>query len=188
VGFECSVVPPLGGGGDVFFDDNTWLALALICHYDIRQDDSPLSLAGRLFEFVTSGWSSEDSWSHPGGIRWKQPLSNTSRNTCSNGPVVELGALLYERTGDAGPLEWSIRIYDWVRSTLLGPDELYVDQIAPDGTLLNDIWSYNQGTMIGAGVLLHRVTGESGYLTHATATASASVSRFIGGCTSRRLL
>ena len=177
VGFESSVVAPLGGGGEVYFDDNTWLGLALMAHHELG-DERALPLARRLFAFVTSGWSSDASWSHPGGIRWKQPVSNRSRNTCSNGPAAELAVLIHNATGDETALEWSVRIYDWVRSALLGPDGLYVDQIAPDGTLRKEIWSYNQGTMIGAGVLLHRSTGDETYLTEAIVTAGASVSRF----------
>ena len=178
VGFESSVVAPLGGGGEVYFDDNAWLGLALMCHHELLGDERALLLARRLFAFVVSGWSSDASWSHPGGIRWKQPVSNRSRNTCANGPAAELAVLIHNATGDQSALEWSVRIYDWVRSTLLTPDGLYVDQIAPDGTLRPEIWSYNQGTMIGAGVLLHRTTGDESYLAQATATASASVGRF----------
>jgi hypothetical protein len=179
VEFESSVVlPPLRRGGDAFFDDNAWIGLALIRHYELRHDERALSLAGRIFAFITSGWSSESSWSHPGGIRWKQPLSNVSRNTCSNGPSAALGALLHEHTGEPEPLQWSTRLYHWVRGALLGPDGLYVDQIAPDGTRNGAIWSYNQGTMIGAGVLLHRLTEDERYLAHATATAAAALGRF----------
>jgi predicted alpha-1,6-mannanase (GH76 family) len=71
-----------------------------------------------------------------------------------------------------------VAIYDWVRDALLGPDGLYADRIAPDGMVSTTAWSYNQGTMIGAGVLLHRVTGDGRYLTQATETAAASLQRF----------
>ncbi|HXW34085.1 MAG TPA: glycoside hydrolase family 76 protein [Acidimicrobiales bacterium] len=178
VGFESVVVPPLGDGGDVFYDDNTWLALALVRHYELLLDERAISLAQRLYEFVISGWSSEASWSHPGGVRWKVPLSCVSRNACSNGPVAELAARIHELTGDQSALEWSIRIYDWVRSSLLGADGLYFDRITPDGTVSKDIWSYNQGSMIGAGVLLYGITGEQEYLSQAKSTAAASITHF----------
>ena len=178
VGFESSVVAPLGRGGDVFYDDNAWLALALIAHHQLRGDGQALALARRLLAFVCSGWSSEPSWHHPGGIRWKEVASNTSRNTCSNGPVAEVAALVHLHTGDPEARTWARRIYEWVRSTLLDAHDLYVDRVAPDGTLASTIWSYNQGTMIGAGVLLHRITGEEQYLEQATATAAASLDRF----------
>ncbi len=178
LGFESAVVPPLGPGGERYFDDNTWLGLAMVRHHQMTGDERPLFVARRLFEFVTSGWSSDSTWSHPGGIRWKEPVSNTSRNTCSNAPVAELGALLHEETGDPLMLEWATAIYAWVRTALLDSDQLYADQIAWEGTLSPTVWTYNQGTMIGAGVLLHRITGDSGYLSQARATAAASQDRF----------
>ncbi len=178
VAFESAVVAPLGRGGDVFFDDNAWLALALVRHFELQDDERALILATRLFEFITSGWSTDATWIHPGGIRWKQPLSNVSRNTCSNAPTAQLAALVHQHTGSAEALSWSVRIYDWVRTTLLGHAGLYVDRIDPDGALAPATWSYNQGTMIGAGVLLHSATGDRSYLADAIETAQASISAF----------
>lgn len=178
VGFESTVVPPLGSGGDVFYDDNAWLALALLRHHHLLGDERARGLARRLFQFVISGWSEDSTWKHPGGIRWKEPASNRSRNACSNAPVAELGALLGELGEDTGGLGWALRIYEWVRSALLGDGGLYLDHVAPDGSVDAAIWSYNQGTMIGAGVLLHRLTGDGAYLAHANATASACLERY----------
>ena len=50
-----------------------------------------------------------------------------------------------------------------------------MDQIASDGTQTPTIWSYNQGSMIGAGVLLARQTGEKLFLDQATETAAAYI-------------
>jgi hypothetical protein len=178
VGFESAVVPPLGAGGDRYFDDNTWLGLAALRHHALTGEERGLELARHLLEFVTSGWSSQATWSHPGGIRWKEPPTNTSRNTCSNAPVAELAALVYEITGEHGALDWATTIYAWVRSALLGPDQLYLDRITPQGVVDPTVWTYNQGTMIGAGVLLHRITGIDEYLSDAVATARAAQTRF----------
>lgn len=127
---------------------------------------------------MLSGWSTDTTWSHPGGIRWKVLLSNRSRNTCSNAPVAELAALIGMRDSDETKLDWAKRIYAWVHETLEDGDGLYSDQVAPDGTVLSDIWSYNQGTMIGAGVMLHRATDEAGYLAQAELTAQTALRHF----------
>ena len=37
------------------------------------------------------------------------------------------------------------------------------------------MWSYNQGVMVGAGVLLYKLTGTTTYLSQAEQTASAAV-------------
>jgi hypothetical protein len=177
VGFESSVVPPLGRGGDRYVDDNAWLGLAALVHHDVTGDPRLLDLARRLFSFAVSAWSNDPGWVRPGGIRWKQAVDNRSRHTCSNAPVAELGVAIHQRTGDEDSLGWAVRIYGWVRSTLL-EGNLYGDKIWPDGRLDPTIWTYNQGTMIGAGVLLAEATGERDYLEEAIATARAAHVRF----------
>ncbi len=120
-GFESVVTPPLGSGGDRYYDDNAWLGLALVRHHELTGDPVLLRLAERVFPFVVSGWSTEASWEIPGGIRWKEPASNRSRNTCVNGPAAELAARLHEKTGDSAHLEWALRTYEWTRTSPAGP-------------------------------------------------------------------
>ena len=176
-GFESVVTAPLGRGGERYYDDHAWLGLALVRHHELTGDPVLLRLAARVFSFVVSGWSADAAWEVPGGIRWKEPSTNRSRNTCSNGPAAALAAKLFERTGDRPYLDWATRIYDWTRRALQGVDALYVDRIAPDGARNPTIWSYNQGSMIGSGVLLGRQTGESSYVDQAAETAAAYVGR-----------
>jgi hypothetical protein len=183
-GFESVVTPPLGSGGDRYYDDNAWLGLALVHHHELTGNPVLLRLAERVFAFVISGWSTDAGWHLPGGIRWKEPASNRSRNTCVNGPAAELGARLHQKTGDASYLEWAIRIYDWTRSALLNPDALYADQIAPDGVLTPTIWSYNQGSMIGGGVLIAQQTGHASFMDQSEETALS----YVGGRNGRDLL
>jgi predicted alpha-1,6-mannanase (GH76 family) len=173
-GFRCHTAPVIGSHGARFFDDNAWVGLALMRQHGSTQD----AIAQRILNFDLSGWSTDESWSHPGGIRWAQPNKFPTRNTCSNGPVAELAVLVHERTGDQATLDWAQRIYQWVRSTLIGADNLYRDHISPNGSIDTTIWSYNQGTMIGAGALLHRATGDQNYLDQAESTAAASVAHF----------
>jgi len=174
-GFESVVTPPVGSGGDRYFDDNAWLGLALVRLYELTGALELLSLAERIFTFVVSGWSTDTTWHLPGGIRWKEPSTNHSRNTCANGPACALAARLYEKTARGDYLEWATRIYSWTRRALLGSDALYFDRVAPDGTPSTTIWSYNQGTMIGAGVLLARITQTRSFLDESAATATAYV-------------
>jgi predicted alpha-1,6-mannanase (GH76 family) len=174
------VVPPLGAGGDVYYDDNAWVGLAALAQHERTGEPAALRLAAGLLEATTAGWSTERRWAHPGGIRWKPSPATSSRNTCANAPVAELAIGLHRHTGDPAQLEWAHRLYDWVRSALLRPDDLYADRIAPDGRVEPTPWSYNQGTMIGAGVLLHEATGDPAFLEHADATAGAALGRFDG--------
>jgi predicted alpha-1,6-mannanase (GH76 family) len=74
-------------------------------------------------------------------------------------------------------------MYQWVANCLRTSSGLYYDHVNADGTLNTTIWSYNQGVMAGAGVLLYQATGNSMYLAQANATASAAVSYFGTGTT-----
>lgn len=178
IGFKPGVVRLLSPGGDIFFDDNAWVVLALLHEYGITNDDQCLVLAQRVMRFIISGWSTDASWAHPGGIRWKQPASNMTRNTCSNAPVAEAAAELFNRTQDESWLEWSLSIYQWTRTALRNQNNLYCDHINPDGSIEPALWTYNQGTMIGVGVLLSKMTGEAKYLDDAETTANAALTHF----------
>jgi len=178
IGFESSVTAPLGVGGEVYYDDNAWVALALLEHHRRFQDPGVLSLAQRVVAFCCAGWSTEPGWASPGGIRWKVPTANRSRNTCANAPVAEAAALVHARTGDPDALEWAVRVYGWVRASLLGPEGLYLDRIMPDGARAPERWTYNQGTMIGAGVLLAQATRDHRYLADAQATAERALAYY----------
>ena len=66
----------------------------------------------------------------------------------------------------------------WVVTCLGTPSGLYDDHVNPDGSVNTTIWSYNQGVMVGAGVLLSGATGNTSYLDQAEQTAEASVAYF----------
>lgn len=159
---------------DVFFDDNGWIALAVVHQHRITGDDRLVALAVALRDGIAHGWVTGDRWAHPGGVRWAVPAWSTTRNTCATAPASELGTLLYGLTGDEAHLQWARRCHAWVVETLERPDGLYGDRIEQDGTVRNEAWSYNQGAMIGAGVLLFEATGERRFLERARATASAA--------------
>ena len=177
--FEASVVRHESGGGDIFFDDNAWLGLSLVRQFELMGDPRAGQLATRVLRFLTSGWSKSGDWKSPGGIPWTSSGGALSRNTCSNAPAAELATRVFMHTNDASHLRWATQIYDWVRASLFDPGtHLYFDRISPEGTVEETYWSYNQGSMIGAGVLLYRSTGEASYLVEAQETASGAVRMF----------
>jgi len=176
--FESAVAPPLGLGGDTYYDDNAWAALDLLAQYRLTGSATTLDLAEQTFRFVVSGWSTLRSAPCRGGVSWVDASWSADRNTVSNAPNAEAGAELYQLTGDAFYLSWARRMYDWVNRCLAAPGGLYDDHISMNGTVTTTEWSYNQGTMIGAGVLLYRATGKAGYLKRAEATAQAAVALY----------
>ncbi len=183
-GFGSAVRALPGATSEVFYDDNAWIGLAALLHFRHSLQAVHLAIAEEALALVLTGWSGAAGWASPGGIRWKLAEASETRNTCSNAPTVELAALAYRHTGSDRWLEWAERIYAWTKGTLRGGDGLYHDRITPSGHVDPSVWSYNQGTMIGAGVLLYRLTGNRLYLDDATATAQASMAQF----TTQRLL
>jgi hypothetical protein len=85
---------------------------------------------------------------------------------------------LYRLTGNAQYLQFAEMAYEWVRRCLLGSNGLYADHIRQHGVVDPTLWSYNQGTMIGAGTLLYQATGNGAYLYQARQTARAALAYF----------
>jgi uncharacterized protein YyaL (SSP411 family) len=85
---------------------------------------------------------------------------------------------LYRATGNVQYLQFAEMAYEWVRRCLLLPSGLYADHIDAHGNVETFLWSYVQGTMIGAGTLLYQATGNAAYLYQARQTAKASLAYF----------
>lgn len=177
-GFESAVPPPTGPGGATYFDDDDWVVLDLLYAYDLTAEPTFLQWAEETIAFVEAGWSSDGSLPCAGGVYWVDAASSRERNTTSTAPLAEAAAELYEITGQAGYLDWAEQAYSWVEDCLRSPTGLYYDHIDPDGTVDQTLWSYNQGSMIGAGVALYEATGQPSYLQAAETTAAAAVSHY----------
>jgi len=173
--FESAVAPPLGPGGDTYYDDNAWVSLDLLYQYRLTHNQTDLTLAEQTFRYVVTGWSTNPLSPCPGGVFWVDASWSGDRNTVSNAPNAEVGAQLYKLTGDPFYLSWAKRMYEWVDQCLAAPSGLYYDHISSNGTVNTTEWSYNQGTMIGAGVLLYKATGNAKYINAAVKTAGAAV-------------
>jgi hypothetical protein len=174
-GYDSYVRPPLGQGGDKFYDDNEWIGLHLIQHYKRTGDRAALARAREIFALVVHGWDTDPTHPCAGGVYWTQAPWSQDRNTVSNGPGAELGAHLYLLTKDRSYLTWAKRMYEWTQDCMLAPNGLYWDHIDLAGTIEKTQWSYNQGVMLGAGVLLYKATGDRQYLDDAKSVANASL-------------
>ncbi|HEY5194879.1 MAG TPA: glycoside hydrolase family 76 protein [Solirubrobacteraceae bacterium] len=173
--FNGEVVPP---GGASYYDDNEWVGIELARLYKLHHEPAALEKAEQIMAFVMAGWQSNPKLACPGGVPFSDAPSNTDRNTVTDGPAAELGVQLYKITGDATYLQFAQMAYEWVRACLRAPNELYYDHIRLHGVIDPTEWSYNQGSMIGAGVLLYQATGNSGYLYEARQTAKAALAYF----------
>jgi hypothetical protein len=174
--------PVTAGGGDIYYDDNAWIGLALIRLAELTGDESAVADAARVFAFVASGWDDAPDHQAPGGIFWTMQPHIRDRNTCSNAPTALLALHLHAATGERDYLEWGRRLFGWVERTLRDPgDGLYWDHIKPDGAIERTKWSYNQGTMLGAAALLARTDGDAALLDRAQAVALAALAYYAEG-------
>ncbi len=173
--FNGEVVPP---GGASYYDDNEWVGIELVRLYKEHHEASLLEKAEQIMQFVMAGWSTNPKLACPGGVPFSDAPSNTERNTVTDGPAAELGVQLYRLTSNAAYLQFAETTYEWVRSCLRTPNELYYDHIRLHGAIDKTEWSYNQGSMMGAGVLLYQATGNGAYLYQARQTAKAALSYF----------
>jgi hypothetical protein len=180
--FQSAVAPPKGPGGNTYYDDNAWTALDLIAAYRLTGNRIDLIVAQDLFNFVLTGWDTSQTDGCPGGVFWED-VSGSQRNTTANAANAEAGLELYQLTKDPTDLWWAAGMYQWVNKCLKSPGGLYYDHVNSGGSVNTTIWSYNQGTMAGAGALLFQITGNAGYLTAAQDTAEAAVAYLGTGTT-----
>jgi Glycosyl hydrolase family 76 len=176
--FDGTVAPPTGPGGTKYYDDNEWIGIELMRVHRQTHDAAVLGSAEAIMAFVIAGWDANPGLVCPGGVPFSNSAENTERNTVTDGPGAELALALYRTTGAAQYLQFAEQAYNWVRQCLLSPNGLYADHIGPHGAVTQNYWSYNQGSMIGAGVLLYQATGNSAYLYQARQAASAAQAYF----------
>jgi Glycosyl hydrolase family 76 len=176
--FDGSAAPPTGPGGTKYYDDNDWVGIELARIYKLTHNASALGLAEAIMAFEMAGWQADPELPCPGGIPFSNAAENTDRNSVSNAPAAELGVQLYRITGNAQYLQFAQKAYEWVRGCLSQPGGLYADHIDQRGVVDPTLWSYNQGTMIGAGTLLYQATHNGAYLYQARQTARAALAYF----------
>jgi uncharacterized protein YyaL (SSP411 family) len=167
--------PPLGTGGDLYYDDNAWVGLALLDYHRMTGDPAALASARRVFDLLVSGWDREPTSTAPGGILWVRASWNYHRNTVSTAPAALMGLHLFELTREQNYWDWSGRMFAWLNQYMRAPDGLYWDHITPDGAIDTTIRSYNQGAVIGVALTFFRLSGNQAYLRHAEEIADASL-------------
>lgn len=166
------------GAGNVYYDDNEWIALELVQWWKLHHDRWALARAAQLFGVVQRAWDDNGTHPCPGGIFWTDAKGNDDRNTVTTATGALLAMRLYEATHNRFYVGWARRMLDWVETCMLAPDGLLWDHLGLDGERDETHWSYNQGTAIGAYVLIYRLLGDRNALRNAEALANASLVYF----------
>lgn len=159
---------------NVFVDDMEWMALAQLRMYESTDDEKYIAKATQLYnDWIWPTWGPENETPWNGGITWKTDVEKT-KNACSNGPAAIIAARIYtmydqlDNPGEKSKqayLDEAVKIYSWLKENLYNPAEGKVyDNMNREGKIDQAIYTYNQGTFIGAAHELYKITGDKQYL------------------------
>jgi hypothetical protein len=160
---------PMPGQRRRYFDDDAWIGLCFAQLFVQTGDERWRRRARRVWTFLTQGKDPD------GGMRWIE--GRRARHTCAAAPAAQLALRVRLAGGGPAAQVFAEDVLAWLDRTLRLRGGLYADH-EDRGEIDRSIWSYNQGSTIGAHLLLHRVTGDPVPLAAAVRTASASLRRF----------
>jgi hypothetical protein len=175
-------------GGDIYYDDNAWVGLALVELERLSPGGGRLDRAAQLAAFARNGWAADRSAPDPGGVFWVQQgrglgARNHDRNTVSTAPnaalILHLQALGAPGVSANQPPSCQT-MATWVVQALdAGGDGggLFWDKITGAGTIDRARWSYNQGSMIALAALLSDL-GAPAWLARAETIAARALDHF----------
>jgi len=160
-----------------FVDDMDWIVLAQLRMFETTQNELYFTKAKQMYnDWIWPTWGPEDAAPWYGGITWKTDVRKT-KNACSNGPAAIIAARIYSmydlskepgKKSKQAYLDESIQIYTWLRKNLYDAAEGKVyDNMNANGDISRAVFTYNQGTFIGAAHELYKITGNKQYLSDA---------------------
>lgn len=152
--------------GNEYNDDITWMVLACIRAYKYFGTITYRSVAKANFDRMY-----KRAQCYPEGmLRWKE--GNNGTNSCINCPATIAACYLFEMLGDSTYLDKAKSIYAGQRKNLFVESSGWVydaGEWKDNKFQVNNKWcsTYNQGTMLGAALMLWHHTGEVKYRTDA---------------------
>ncbi|UYQ94162.1 glycoside hydrolase family 76 protein [Chitinophaga horti] len=159
---------------DRYYDDNGLVAIDYAEAYLNTRNPVYLSRAKEVFAFILSGWTDVLG----GGVTWLEGHGD-QKPACSNGMATLAALKIYKASGDKYYLQQGIRFYDWMHKHLRDSAGLYVNDIKTATGKVNPVYyTYNTGAMLEAAMMLHSITHEKKYLTHARQSAEAAYQYF----------
>jgi predicted alpha-1,6-mannanase (GH76 family) len=148
------------------YDDMMWWVMSLTRAYKITNNPAYLNKAKAGFKRIWEG--SYDPLK--GGMFWD--FKHSGKNACINYPTVIAAMRLYDVTNDDAYLDKAQSIYSWAHDNLFDITKGRVadHKIGNNNPGFED-YTYNQGTCIGAAVLLYQATNKQSYLDDAKLAA-----------------
>ena len=148
------------------YDDIMWWVISLARAHQVTGNQAYLDHSVAGFKHVWDG--SYDPVD--GGMFWD--FKHSGKNACINFPTVIAAMTLYNITGDAAYLQKAKEVYNWGVNNLYDPN---TGRVADNNVNGHKGWSdytYNQGTFIGAAVMLYKATATAAYLDQAKLAAT----------------
>ena len=150
-----------------FNDDVMWLVIAAARAYHLTNKEVYLNDAKRNFDRI---WN-RAYLSYVGLLRWAEKSGDRNgANSCINGPAEVAACYIAAGTGDDSYYEKARELYSNQRRYLYvsGTGQVYDSVVFDPATATvksRNTWAstYNQGTMLGAAVLLYRHFGDKQY-------------------------
>jgi predicted alpha-1,6-mannanase (GH76 family) len=149
-------------------DDITWAALFCVRGYLLTGNKTYLEKGKEQFDKM---YARAFTNKYGGGLTWFE--TKTSKNACINGPAMVACCYLAKATGDNTYYDKAIALYSWSKIYLFdahtGKVNDNIDLDHKTGLVRTGNWSstYNQGTYLGAAVMLYNYTKEASYLEEA---------------------
>ena len=162
-----------------FFDDENWMALALLRAYDLTGRTKYLARAKELFADIMTNADDASCCiaSAPGGLWWDRP--HTQKATAANAGPVVTAVRLWQRTNDTTYLDFAKRVWAyWDTNMVDEASHRVFDHVKPGGEIVSYRFTYNEGLMIAASVALHEATKDAKVLAEAHAIARADQDAF----------
>jgi rhamnogalacturonyl hydrolase YesR len=164
--------------GDIYYDDNAWIALALLDAHQLLKDPWYLERARDIFHLLEDGAQKTKNLPAQGGVLWTQKRDNLYTATVSTASAAQVAVRLFLLTRESHFLEFAKAQFEWVLKTLKAENGLFADGVEKHGGVEHTQWTYNQGLLIGDAVFLYSATGDKNYIGVASAIAQASLVRF----------
>ncbi len=149
-----------------FNDDIMWAVIAMTRAYKLTGVQKYLDTAKENFALTWERAYSEDL---SGGLFWR--IENQSKNACVNCPGAIAACLLGDALGEEDYFVKAKALIDWTVATLYEENGKVYDCIGIDGSINKWSSTYNQGTFIGANMLLYRHYGDKCFDDRARAAA-----------------
>jgi len=165
--------PLLGNFTSRAIDDSEWWALTWVQAYDLTRNPKYLSMAITIANYVNGYW---DTSTCGGGVWWN--AERTYKNAITNGLWIRLTAELHNRIpGDTQWLARSRAGWAWFQgSGMINAGSLVNDGLTNACTNNGqNVWTYNQGMAIGAGLELWRATRDPQILASVRQLADAAI-------------